>query len=122
MGSNTVAATSTSDIASVSSKEFLHIHTTTECRFTLKCVCDMMKTQSPCHPGYIFEYVYPHTFHVNFLLKRHIIRGHRISCTSYHMERVDSKPFSGLIGPRHITTIRAVAHQNWVARCSLHAL
>ena len=46
MGLNPVAATSTSDSASVSSKEFLHIHTTTECRFTLKWVCDMIKTHS----------------------------------------------------------------------------
>ena len=46
VGSNPVAVTSTSDIASVSSKEFLHIHATTECRFTLKCVCDMIKTHS----------------------------------------------------------------------------
>ena len=102
MGLNPVAATSTSDIASVLSKEFLQIHTTTVCRFTLKWVCDMIKAhspQSPCHPGYIFEYVCPHTFHVNFLLKRHITCGHRISCTFYHMERTDNKPFSGLIGP-----------------------
>ena len=46
VGSNPVAATSTSDIASVSSKEFLHIHATTEYRFTLKFVCDMIKTHS----------------------------------------------------------------------------
>ena len=66
-------------------------------------------TQSPCHPCYIFEYVYPHTFYVNFLLKRHITHGHRISCTSYHMEWTDNKPFSGLIGPRHMTASQAVA-------------
>ena len=75
-------------------------------------------TQSPCHPCYILGYVYLHTFHVTFLLKRHITRGHRISCTSYHVKRTDSKPFSGLIGPRHMATSRAVAHQSWVARCS----
>ena len=46
LGSNSVAVTSTLDIASVSSKEFLDIHATTECRFTLKCVCDMIKTHS----------------------------------------------------------------------------
>ena len=115
VGSNPVAATSTSDIASVSSKEFLYIHATTECRFFLKCVFDMKKnTQSPCHLCYIFVYVYPHTFHVNFLLKRHINRGHRISCTSYYIEGTDNKPISGLIGPRHMTTSRAVDRQNWV--------
>ena len=46
VGSSPVAATSASDIASVSSKEFLDIHAITECRFTLKCVCDMIKTHS----------------------------------------------------------------------------
>ena len=46
VGSNPVAATSTSDIMSASSKEFLHIHKTTESRFTLKCVCDMIKAHS----------------------------------------------------------------------------
>ena len=59
LGSNSVAVTSTLDIVSVSSKEFLDIHATTECRFTLKCICDIKKTQSPCHSCYIFEYVYP---------------------------------------------------------------
>ena len=44
VGSNPVAATLRLDIVSVSSKELLHIHATTECRFTLKCVCDMIKT------------------------------------------------------------------------------
>ena len=76
-------------------------------------------TQSLCHSCYIFEYVHPHTFHVNFLLQRHITRGYRTSCTSYHTDRTDSKPFSRLIGPRHMTASRAVAHQSWVARCSL---
>ena len=37
MGLNPVAVTSTSDIASVSSKEFLHIQATVECGFTRKC-------------------------------------------------------------------------------------
>ena len=37
---------STLDIAPVSSKEMLDIQATTECRFTLKRVCDMIKTQS----------------------------------------------------------------------------
>ena len=123
VGSNPVAATSTSNILSVSSKEFLDIHATTECRFTLKCVCGMIRTQkTPCHPCYIFEYVYPHIFHANFFLNRHATRSQRISCTSYHMERTDNNPFSGLIGPRHMTTNRAVAHQSWVARCSPHIL
>ena len=122
LGSNSVAVTSTLDIVSVSSKEFLDIHATTECRFTLKCLCDMIKRQSPCHLCYIFEYVYLHTFHVSFLLKRHVTRGHRISCLSYHMEQTDNKPFSGLIGPRHMIASRAVSNQGWVVRCSPHVL
>ena len=123
VGSNPVAVTSTSDIASVSSKEFLHIHATTECRFTLKCVCDMIKTHKfPCHPCYVLEYIYPHIFHVNFFIKRHATHGHRISCTSYQMEWTDNKPFSGLIDPRRLTTSRAVAHQSCVARCYPHVL
>ena len=46
MGSNPITATSISDIASVLSKEFLHIYTTAECRFTLKCLCDKIKIHS----------------------------------------------------------------------------
>ena len=36
----------TSDIAPVSSMEFLDIQVTTECRFTLERVCDIIRTQS----------------------------------------------------------------------------
>ena len=43
---NPVAVTSTSNIAPVLSKEFLDIQVTTECRFTIKRVCDMIKTYS----------------------------------------------------------------------------
>ena len=78
--------------------------------------------QSLCDPCYIFEYVYSHTFHVNFLLKRHVPCDQRISCFSYHKQRTDSKPFSGLIGPRHMTTSLAVPHQSWMLRCSPHVL
>ena len=44
VGSNPVAVTYTSDLASVSSKEFLDIQVTLECRFTLKHVRDMIRT------------------------------------------------------------------------------
>ena len=53
MGSNLVTVTQTSDIASVLSKEFLDIQATRECRFTLKLVSNMTRTQSPRHPCYI---------------------------------------------------------------------
>ena len=121
VGSNLVAATSASDITSVLSQEFLHIHATTESKFTLKCICNIIKT----HSLLVTLAVLLSTFtliHVNFLLKRYITRGHRISYTYYHIERTDNKPFSGLIGPRHATTSWAVAHQSWVARCSPHIL
>ena len=42
VGSNPAAVTYTSDIALVTSKEFLDIHATTWCRFTVKCVGDMI--------------------------------------------------------------------------------
>ena len=44
VGSNPVAVTSPSDFAPASSKEFLDIQATIECRFTLKRVRDMIKT------------------------------------------------------------------------------
>ena len=46
LGSNPVLVTKTSDIAPVSSKEFLDIQATTECRFILKRICDMIGTHS----------------------------------------------------------------------------
>ena len=79
-------------------------------------------TQSPCNPCFIFYYVYLHTFHVNFLRKRHVSQCHRISCPSHHIKRTDKKPFTGLIGPRHMTTSWPVAHQSCGARCSPHVL
>ena len=39
----------TSDIEPVSSKEFLDTQATTECGFTQKCVCDMIRTYSQMH-------------------------------------------------------------------------
>ena len=44
LGSNLVAVSQISDIAPVSSKEFLDIQATIECRFSLKCVRDMIIT------------------------------------------------------------------------------
>ena len=46
MGSNPAAVAYTSDIAPVLSKEFIDIQATTECRFTLKRVRDMIRTYS----------------------------------------------------------------------------
>ena len=45
--SNPVAATQTSDIETVSSKEFLYIQATIECKFTLKHLNDIITTYSP---------------------------------------------------------------------------
>ena len=50
----------------------------------------------------ISEYVYLHIFRVNFLFKRQLFRGHKISCHAQHLERTDNKPFSRLIGPVHL--------------------
>ena len=49
MGLSPGAVTSTFDIAPVSSKEFLDILATTECGFTLKHICDMIRTYSEMH-------------------------------------------------------------------------
>ena len=49
LGSSPVAVTSPSNFAPASSKEFLDIHTTIKCGFTLKCVCDMTRTYSQMH-------------------------------------------------------------------------
>ena len=45
---------STSDIVPGSSKEFLEVQETIECKFTLKCVCDMITKYSQKH--YTDEY------------------------------------------------------------------
>ena len=46
---NPIAVTKTSDIGPVCSKEFLDIQETIECKFTLKCMCDMRITCSQMH-------------------------------------------------------------------------
>ena len=50
--------------------------------------------------------------------------SHRILCPAHHLEQTDSdtKPFSGPIGLRHMTTSRTFAYQSCVARCSACAL
>ena len=52
VGSNLVAATDTSDIASISSKEFLDIQAIIECRFTQIHVSDMIITHSQLKKKY----------------------------------------------------------------------
>ena len=49
MGSIPVAVTQTSDFTPASSKEFLDIQETIECGFTLKRICDMIRTYSQMH-------------------------------------------------------------------------
>ena len=46
VGSSPAAITLTSDIVPVSSKEFLDTQATIACVFTLKHVCDMIRTYS----------------------------------------------------------------------------
>ena len=107
----------------ISTKPFLDVQATTDYRFTLKRVYDMIRAQPPCHLRYVFEYVSLHTFCVNFLFKRHLSRGHRISCPAPHLEQTDSKTFGGLTVPRHMTASRAIVHQSWrdapLAFCNL---
>ena len=122
VGSNPVAVLYTSDITCVLSKEFLDSHATTECRFTLKCVCDMIRTHSLLVIVTIFFILFTCIHFMSIFLARGTSCGHRISCPSHHMERTDNKPFSGLVGPRHMATSRAVLHKTWVARCSPHVL
>ena len=55
MGSSPVAATSISDFAPASSKEFLDIQATIECGFTLKRVRDMIRTYNQSSRGYFLE-------------------------------------------------------------------
>ena len=47
----------------------------------------------------------------------HLSCSHRISGPAHHLKRTENKPFSGLIGSRHITTGRKFTHENWVTRC-----
>ena len=49
MDSSPIAATSSSDIAPVLSKDFLDIEANIECGFTLKCACEMIRTYSQVH-------------------------------------------------------------------------
>ena len=59
MGSNPIADTYLiSDIVSVSSKEFLDIQATIECRFFLKGVQDMIKTNSQMHIKFALKLAY----------------------------------------------------------------
>ena len=56
VGSNPVDVTS--DIAPVSSKEFLDIQAAIECRFSLKNVRDMIRTYSSSFEiAYLFDYL-----------------------------------------------------------------
>ena len=53
LGSSPVAVTSSSDFAPASSKEFLDIHATIECGFTLKHKRDMARPYNVSVIGYI---------------------------------------------------------------------
>ena len=58
VGSNPATVNQTSDIASVSCKEFFDIQATIECKATLKCVRDLIKM---------------HTIHEKFFLKIYLL-------------------------------------------------
>ena len=97
---------------------------TKKCRFTLKCLCDMIRMHSLLLilATFLSTFSCIHFMSTFFSRHWHLSRGHRISCPTHHLERTDKKPFSGSIGPRHKTKSWVVAHQSWVARCSPHVL
>ena len=93
-------------------------HLTAECRFTLKYICDMIRTHSllVILSKFLSAFSCIH-FMSNFSSRHsHLSRGHRISCPAHHLKQTDNKPFSGLIGPKHKAKSWVVSHQNWVAR------
>ena len=53
VGLNYSAVNEVSDTASVLNKEFLNTQATTECRFTLKHLCGMIKTKFSHNPDHI---------------------------------------------------------------------
>ena len=53
VGLNPVAVTCTSDVAPVSRRKLLNIQGTAQCRFTLKWVCDMIRTRIQFNEGVI---------------------------------------------------------------------
>ena len=53
LGSNLFAVTWTSDNVPVSSKNILDIQATTECKFTLKRVCDFIRTHRSIWPLFL---------------------------------------------------------------------
>ena len=80
VGSNPVAATETSDIAFVSSKKFLDIHATAECRFARKMrMWHDKNTKRPCHPCYIFS-----TFTGIHFMSTFFARGKSLVATEFH--------------------------------------
>ena len=58
---------------------------------------------SLCHLCYTFTYVYLHRFQVPILRTRLFLRVHSISYPTHDPERTSSKPFTRLIGLRHVT-------------------
>ena len=111
-------------ITSVLSKEFLDIQATTECRFTLKYVFEIMRKHSLLVILAIFFSAFSciHFMSISFWKQRYLSRDHRISCPAHHLEQTDNKSFSGMIGPRHKTKSRVVDYQSSVARRSSRAL
>ena len=53
VGLNPVAVTCISDVAPVSRRKLLNIQGTAQCRFTLKWVCDMIRTRIQFNEGVI---------------------------------------------------------------------
>ena len=77
----------------------------------------LLLTFSLCQPCYNFAYISLHRFQVHILLTRHLPRGQYISCPTHNSEQSINKPFTELIGLRHVTTSQEVTHQSCVEIC-----
>ena len=79
----------------------------------LNSICNLVSRHVSthlCHLCYTFQYLYLHIFQAHILLTRQLPGDHSIPWPTYHMQRTNSKPFTGLIGLRHVITSQTVAY------------
>ena len=62
---------------------------------------------------YTFPCIYLHTFQVHILLMRHLPLDRCISWLLHELEWTINKPFTRLIGLKHVTTCQTIIHQRW---------
>ena len=73
LGSSPIAVTSPSDVAPASSKDFLDIHATIECGFTLKRVRDITRTYSTKVIPADYQFAFIKISKKNNLLEKNLI-------------------------------------------------